>query len=141
MNDSTERLRQLIQKPKALDSLHKLANATQDGKSEEDLKGFWNTVAAAYKEVSKAFQAEGLKVEKLDRDYEPGFSVQDLPGRVPFSFWIEVTAGKPLARARRGSLVVSTPQLCCKKTYDLRDITEADVVGAVTYAYDKSFFR
>jgi hypothetical protein len=145
MSDSTARLRQLVRQAKALDSLRKFANTTEDAKCEEELKGFWNRVAVAYQDVSKVFEAEGLKVQSLDRDYEPGFSVQDLPGS-RFIFWIALAGRKPVALARRkadsnpASHVVSAPQLCSRSSCDLCDVTHTDIVNAITYAYDKSFF-
>jgi hypothetical protein len=138
MDDSLNRLRKLIREAQSRHSLENFAKTSKLTADEKDLKDFWDLVATAYQEISNAVAAEGLKVEKLNRDFDPGFSIEDLPGLPNFTFWIQTIDRHPKAHARRGTLVVSTPELSSNKPVDISKVTQKDIKAAVTYAYEFS---
>lgn len=146
MNDSVQRLRKIIVASRARDSLKKFANMCEEAEYENDIKEFNNKVATAFQEARTGFSAEGLQMEKIERDYDPGFSVLDSPDS-RFIFWIELHGRRPVAKARRkadslpGASVVSTPELCSTKPCDIRNVSPENIMNAIVYAYEKSFFQ
>jgi hypothetical protein len=148
MNDSVGDLRRIIQDSRAREALKTFAVMSEEAEYENDIKGFYDKVAAAFQEVSRGFVAEGLKMERLERDFEPGFYVQDRAG-TRFIFWIEMDFRRPrhaVARALRKAdsspvaARVATQKFCSKEPGDLRDVSQSDIVGAIVYSYEKSFF-
>ena len=144
MNDPIDRLRKAFETCQAMNSLNQAAEKSEMNRLEQDWRDF---VSRA---VNPAFEKARLEVfrekyEPLTERIDPGFKVKDLP-ECEFWFWIELRGRVPVAYARRKfgnspSLSgVSTPHLNSKAVFDIADVTEDHVFGAIVFAYEKSFF-
>lgn len=144
MNDPIERLRKAFETCQAKNSMNQAAEKSEMNRLEKDWREFVSrAVNPAFEKARREVFRE--KYEPLTERDDPGFMVKDRP-EDEFWFWIELKGRVPVAHAARrfGSFrslsKASTPHLNSKPVFDLTDVTEDEVFGAIVFAYEKSFF-
>lgn len=144
MDDPIEKLRKLFQEQQAMNELKDFAQKAETAQLEKEWKNFVGKILTRAFDRVRA-EVFGQTYQPLTEKTDPGFKVKDRPDS-EFWFWIEFKGCGPVAKAARkfdGSSVlktVATPQLSPKQNFELGDVTEEDVLAAIAFAYEKSFF-
>ena len=143
MNDPIDNLRKAFDEAQTMAELREFARRSEESLLEEEWKAFVKkAVCPAFDRVKREVFRDKLE-ELVERPADPGFKVQDLSG-TEFWFWIELRGRLPEPKARRkygkspGVLVVATQSMSSKPKFELKDVTEGDIVHVIAQAYKKS---
>lgn len=143
MKDPINKLRKAFEETQTKARLEEFAQRCEESLLEEDWKAFLKkSVCPAFDKVKREIFGDKLK-ELVERPADPGFKVHDLSG-TEFWFWIELRGRLPEPKARRkygkapGVLVVATQSLSSKSKFELKDVTDGDVVAVIAQAYANS---
>lgn len=146
MKEPTDKLRKIFEEHQALAELVKFVETSEKDRLEKDWKEFISKVVnPAFDRVKRDVFKEMFS-DLPEKNAEPGFKAKDFPNS-EFWFWIELRDRLPKVQARRKNLQssglsgVATLQLKSDKDFSLADVTEDNIVSAITYSYEKSFFQ
>jgi hypothetical protein len=146
MEEPINKLRKIFEEQQAVKELMQFVETSEKDRIEKDWKEFISKIInPAFDKVKREVFKEMFS-ELPEKITEPGFKVKDFPNS-EFWFWIELHGTLPKVQARRknvqssGSSGVATIQLNSKPNFNLADVTEDNVVSAISFSYKKSFFQ
>jgi hypothetical protein len=146
MKQPIDKLRKIFEEHQTLKELAQFVETNEKDRLEKDWKEFVNKVVnPAFDKIKREVFKEMFS-DLPEKIAEPGFKVKDFKNS-EFWFWIELQGGLPKAQARRKNLQsarvsgVATLPLNSELNFSFADVTEDDVISAITYSYEKSFFR